>query len=132
MILLQTQTHKMRSSFEERMIPVVREFDPGCIYEPHKLYFTSTYVPDLLLSNGIYIELKGRLRPDDEVKLLGVIRDNPNIDLRIVFQNANNKCERRKKMRYRDWADKHGIKWAHGSIPLHWIREERTRLSQEV
>jgi len=45
----------------------------------------------------------------------------PKMDIRFVFQNANNKLNKRSKTTYAQWADKHGFPWAHKRIPEEWL-----------
>lgn len=73
----------------------------------------------------MYIETKGYFRPEDRKKLLSVVKNNPNIDLRILFQQ-DNYLTKAKTSRYSDWAEKKGFKWAVGSIPDEWLEEIKT------
>lgn len=104
-----------------------RKFGYDIEYEPEALEYAvvKNYFPDFKLSfrNGacIYIEYKGYLRRDDERKLLAVKQQHPDIDLRIVFQRDNRLTGRR--MRYSDWAIKHGFRYAIGEVPSHWFEE---------
>lgn len=97
-------------------------------YETVKLRYTQPkdYIPDFIiaLSNGriLYLEVKGYFRQPDRSKILAVIRDNPGVDLRLVFEK-NNKLSRRSKMRYSDWATKHNIPYSINEIPLDWFEE---------
>jgi hypothetical protein len=85
---------------------------------PHK------YIPDFVLSfkdgRVIYVEAKGYLRPEDRTKILSVKAQNPDKDIRIVFQ-TDNKLNKSTRTRYSDWAKKHGIPFAIGEVPLEWF-----------
>ena len=94
-------------------------------YEPTTLKYTyeANYVPDLLLPNGVFVELKGFLDYEDRRKLESVLRSNPGIKLRILFYR-NNRLRRNSKTLYSDWAERVGIPWAVGnSIPEDWLSE---------
>jgi hypothetical protein len=71
----------------------------------------------------IYIETKGYLSPRDRRKMELVKLSNPDEDIRFVFQNANNKLNKRSKTTYGEWATKKGFKWAHKQVPQEWIEE---------
>ena len=45
----------------------------------------------LVLPNGICLETKGFWRPEDRRKIRQVINDNPEIDLRMIFQDPYKK-----------------------------------------
>ena len=79
----------------------------------------ATYLTDFKLSNGIYIEAKGWFKPADRTKMVSVIQCNPLIDIRMVFQR-DGWCTSKKLMKYSQWCDKNGIKYAIGSIPSSW------------
>lgn len=48
---------------------------------------------------------------------------NPELDIRFVFQNANNKLSKNSKTTYGEWATKKGFKWCHKEVPKEWIEE---------
>lgn len=84
-----------------------------------------TYVPDFIISfpdgRKVYVEVKGYLRYEDQVKLRAVRRDNPDLDIRMLFA-VDNKISKKHKMRYSDWADKYGFPYAVGGIPKSWFK----------
>ena len=82
------------------------------------------YTPDFKLSNGIYIETKGRFLLDDRKKHLYIKEQYPDLDIRFVFQNPKTKLYKGSKTTYANWCDKHGFKWAAKTIPLDWIEEK--------
>lgn len=94
-------------------------------YESESIPYTvqRKYIPDFVVTtnNGrrVYIEVKGYLRREDEEKLLAVKRQNPDIDLRIVFAKDNKLVGR--KSRYSDWANKHGFKYSIGEVKGEWF-----------
>jgi hypothetical protein len=123
---------KFRSKFEKRIWDNAdkrRKLD----YEPDSArlpYVTaSTYIPDFRLGNGILVEAKGYLKPKDRGKMLRVKKQNPDADIRFLFQRANNRITKSKNsLMYWEWAEKHGFPWAEGDyIPDAWFKEEKKK-----
>lgn len=85
------------------------------------------YTPDFTITwpsgRTAYIEVKGYLRPEDRAKLLAVKRDNPEIDLRIVF-GRDNPIRKGAKLTYSQWAEKHNIPYSIGTPPKEWFIEQ--------
>lgn len=84
------------------------------------------YLPDFILSNGIYIEAKGLFNRADRQKHILIRKQYPEIDLRFVFQNMKNKISKQSKTTYADWCVKNGFKFANQRIPVAWIQENHT------
>jgi hypothetical protein len=81
------------------------------------------YTPDFDLGNGVVLEVKGYFRATDRKKLLLVKAQHPDLDLRLVFQQANNKIHKSSKTTYADWCKKHGFLYStNGSVPHSWTR----------
>jgi hypothetical protein len=119
---------RFKSRFEEWVWEHATKYVKATIeYEPIKLSYRleKTYTPDFLLKNGIIIEAKGRFDADMRRKMLAVKRAHPKLDIRFVFQNAQNKLSKRAKMRYWEWAELHNFKWAEGNIPPDWFKEQK-------
>tara|TARA_Y100001970_G_scaffold195119_1_gene237154 strand:+ start:8739 stop:9101 length:363 start_codon:yes stop_codon:yes gene_type:complete len=113
-----------RSKLEEHVAKLLDQLSVPYEYETHRVAYTiqHLYNPDFILPNGIYLETKGYWEPADRRKILAVIKDNPDIDLRMVFQAPFNKISKRSKTTYAQWCEKHGIKWAAvHSIPIDWL-----------
>ena len=85
------------------------------------------YVPDFKITrpNGtsFYVEYKGRLTTDNRTKMLGIKKEHPDLDLRIVFEKPHNKISKGSKTRYCDWALKHGFPWADNCLPKGWMKK---------
>ncbi|HFK4065594.1 TPA: endonuclease I [Kluyvera georgiana] len=109
-----------RSNFEKDFSKSVDEYE----YESKKLKYvvTKTYTPDFLVGN-ILIETKGYFKPADRSKHLAIKEQHPELDIRFVFQNSNNKLSKNSKTTYGQWADKHGFKWANKKMPDSWKEE---------
>lgn len=121
---------KVRNSLEARILKDFYALEKATkykdlTYEEETLPYTTTYtyIPDFVVTRAdghkIYIEVKGYFRRDDESKLLAVRASNPGIDLRILF-DVDNRCVGR-RMRYSDWAKKHGFICAFKHLPKEWL-----------
>ena len=113
-----------RSKLEESVAKVLDQVGAKYEYENQQVAYTIQhhYNPDFILPNGIYLETKGFWDAADRRKILAVVRDNPDIDLRMVFQAPFNKISKKSKTTYAQWCEKHGIKWAAvHAIPIDWL-----------
>lgn len=131
---------RYRSAFEasvaadlaERGVPFQYEATQLC-YEVPRVYVVDFDVPGGSIPKGervvstvsahtVHVEVKGYFPREDRQKLLEAKRANPDRDIRIVFQNPRNKLTKAKRsMTYGQWADRHGFKWAKGSVPDEWL-----------
>ena len=115
---------KFRSKLEEKVADLLEGLGVSYEYEPEKLSYTieHNYTPDFVLPNYIYLETKGYWDPADRRKVLAVKRDNPDVDLRMVFQAPFNTISKKSKTTYAQWCEKHDIPWtAFHNIPLDWL-----------
>ena len=113
-----------RSKLEEKVADLLVELGVSYDYEPHQVAYTiqHLYTPDFLLPNGIFLECKGYWDPKDRRKIKQVKEDNPDLDLRMVFQSPYNKISKRSKTTYAKWCEKHEIPWcAYHNIPIEWL-----------
>ena len=116
--------YKFRSKLEESVASLLQGLGVSYQYESEKLSYTIQhyYTPDFILPNYVYLETKGYWSPEDRRKVLAVKRDNPGIDLRMVFQSPYNKISKSSKTTYAKWCDKHEIPWtAYHEIPMDWL-----------
>ena len=113
-----------RSKLEEQVADLLDQLKVPYEYESCQVAYTIMhhYNPDFILPNGIYLESKGYWDAKDRRKILAVVKDNPDIDLRMVFQAPFNKISKKSKTTYAQWCERHGIKWAAvHSIPIDWL-----------
>lgn len=108
-----------KNLFEANVAKQIKRSKVPFSYEPVRIPFViaSHYIPDFVLSTPlgkVYVECKGYFRPEDKRKLLAVKRQNPSLDIRILFWS--------KRPSYIKWAEKHGFKWAVEKIPKDWLR----------
>lgn len=79
------------------------------------------YTPDVVLPNGIHVEIKGRFTGEARTKMIAVKKCNPDVDIRFLFQR-DDWCTKNHKMRYSEWCEKNGFDYAIGEvIPSEWI-----------
>lgn len=103
-----------RSKFEGKVAESLKKLPNSFDYERDKLAYVleNNYHPDWTVDDGAwYLEAKGKFTGADRRKMLAVIRDNPGVDIRMVFMR-NNKLSKVSKTTYGAWCDKHGIKWS--------------------
>ena len=115
---------KFRSKLEEKVADLLSELGVSYKYESEKLSYTieHNYTPDFVLPNYVYLEAKGYWDAADRRKVLAVKRDNPDIDLRMVFQSPYNTISKKSKTTYAQWCEKHDIPWtSYHDIPLEWL-----------
>jgi len=119
-----------RSIFEFHISLDLKEKEAGYKYEDLKIKFEQpakirTYITDFVLDNGIIVEAKGFLDQADRDKMVWIKEQNPDLDVRFLFQNAKNTITKVSKTTYGDWATKKGFIWAEGNkIPQEWINEK--------
>lgn len=89
----------------------------------YKVEETRRYTPDFILPNGVVLEVKGYFRASDRKKLLLIKEQNPDLDLRLVFQRAENRIHKSSKTTYADWCKKYGFTFSTGGrVPASWTR----------
>ncbi len=117
-------TSKFRSTLEQRIATLLMTLGISYEYESERVSYTIEhhYTPDFVLPNHVYLEAKGYWAPEDRRKVLAVKKDNPDMDLRMVFQAPYNTISKRSKTTYAQWCEKHEIPWTHfHDIPLDWL-----------
>ena len=120
--------NKYRSKFEQAVAADMRKRKCKFSYENEKLDFIRParkckYLLDFSLESGIIVECKGRLTAADRKKMLLVKEQNPDRDIRFLFQRASNPIFKGSKTTYAMWAEKNGFLWAESTIPEEWLNE---------
>ena len=116
-------SNKYISKFEASIAANLHAKNVAFTYESIRLEYTleGSYVPDFILPSGVLVEAKGHLRTEDRRKLRAVKTQHPHLDIRLCFQNANEKISKKKNsMRYYEWCDRYGFKCCHKVIPADW------------
>jgi hypothetical protein len=115
----------MRSQLEVKIDKVLKASKIDFGYETEKLPYSipQNYIPDFILGNGIYLEAKGYLSPDDRRKMIQVKREHPDKDIRFVFQNPFQRLTKNSPTSYARWCEKHGFPYcSYQAIPASWLK----------
>ena len=125
---------KYRSKLEERLAKQLTDSGIEFSYETLKISYMvparkAKYTPDFVVGDMV-IEAKGRFRTaQDRQKLLLVKEQYPDLDLRLVFQNAKTPIYPGSPTPCSKWAEDNGFLWAdNGKIPEEWL--QKVSLSQ--
>lgn len=115
-----------KSVFEFRISKALKSSKLKAEYEADTFEYSrpSSYTPDWKIRTGLYIESKGYFAPADRRNLTAFRAQHPDIEIRLLFANANNKLHRKSKITYAAWAEKNGFKWADfykDGLPLEWF-----------
>ena len=118
-----------RSKLEERVAKQLKTSGVAFGYETLKVKFhipgrNARYTPDFQCG-PVVIETKGYFRKaSDRQRLILIKEQNPDLDLRLVFQRASNPIYKNSPTSYGQWATDHGFMWAdNGIVPEAWIKE---------
>ena len=120
-----------RSGLESKISKQITDAGLELSYETDKITYhvpsrISKYTPDFKLPKKggfFYVETKGIWDLEDRKKHDYIAEQHPDIDIRFVFSNANNKLYKASKTTYGSYCDKHGFRWAHKTIPSEWLVE---------
>lgn len=121
-------TSSYRSGLEDNIVQQLKKGGVPFDYEKYKINYVVPvsnhhYTPDFILQNGIIIEAKGLFEVADRTKHLLIKNQYPNLEIRFVFSNPNQKINKKSKTSYADWCTKHGFKYSSKIIPLEWLQD---------
>ena len=87
---------KFRSKLEEKVADLLEGLGVSYQYESERVPYTiqHNYTPDFALPNHVLLETKGYWDAADRRKIAAVKKDNPDLDLRMVFQAPYNKISK--------------------------------------
>ena len=123
---------RYRSGFEEKLAQQITDAELEVQYETVTLDYTwpardSRYTPDFALDKPdgtqMLLEGKGLFDTEARAKMLLVKAKYPDLDLRLVFSNANSRIHKKSQTTYAMWATKHGFPYSHKEIPSEWLAE---------
>jgi hypothetical protein len=138
-----------RSGLEKAINEQLREAGVDFQYEKREFAYVTRhiYTPDYELPNGIIVEAKGYWLPEDRTKIETILKDNPCLDLRMVFSNSKTYLTSKKNRKtppakpklkkdgtpakvrepdtYGSWCAKRGIPYADKLIPPEWLAERK-------
>lgn len=113
-----------KSQFEKDFALHLYNLGVEFTYESEKVPYVIEHVynPDFKIGDLI-IETKGLFTSDDRRKHLAVKAQNPELDIRFVFQR-DNRLSKVSRTKYSDWCLKHGFKYYIGDgVPEQWIKD---------
>lgn len=125
---------RYRSGFEEKLAQQIEDAELEVQYETITLGYTwpareSRYTPDFALDKPdgtqMLLEGKGLFDTEARAKMLLVKDKYPDLDLRLVFSNANARIHKKSQTTYAMWAEKHGFPYSHKEIPSEWLAEAK-------
>lgn len=122
------KTGQYQSQLEARVAKELKKGMGNVQYETETLSYTirKNYVPDFICrtrsGKAIYIETKGYFTAEDRTKMRAVKDTHPDLDIRMVF-DKNNKVSSRGKMKYSEWCERWGFKYAIKTVPKEWYSE---------
>lgn len=112
-----------KSGFERTLDAQLKRAGVKFKYESISIDYTIAhkYKPDFVLDSGIIIEAKGYFRPGDVAKMRAVKAQNPDLDIRFLFMDADKRIPGQRQT-HGKWAERHGFPYASGKIPDEWLR----------
>lgn len=120
---------RYRSRLEDKIGEQLNAAGIAFAYEGERVPYTiperiAKYLPDFRVGN-IVLEGKGWFKTAAERQKLILVREcNPELDIRLVFSDANKRIYKGSPTTYAQWADTHGFKWStKGAIPPQWIKD---------
>ena len=129
----QAMAQGWRSGLEENVAASLKARGAVFTYEELVLKWESPaqmhkYTPDFVVTTltgkEIVIETKGYWTAADRKKMALIVAQHEELDIRIVFQNPNNRLSKVSKTTYAAWCEaKLGIPWAARDVPTEWLLE---------
>lgn len=82
-------------------------------YEADKIPYVrpSNYTPDWKIGKNTYLETKGEFSPSQRNNMLSFLEQHPDIEIIMIFAQADNKLNKKSKMTYAEWCKRHKIKY---------------------
>jgi hypothetical protein len=122
-----------KSGLEQTVAEQIKSTEYDLKYETEIINYIiperkAKYTPDFVFvkrnGNFMFIETKGRWTTADRQKMKHVLASNPGVDIRMVFQNPNQRLSKTSKTTYAEFALKLGIQHvAKKDIPTEWLLE---------
>jgi hypothetical protein len=117
------RTSKYRSSLEVQIASQLEKAGVQFGYETIRLKYQRIchYIPDFILPNGVLIEGKGWFTPQDRSKLLLLKKQDPSLDIRLVFSKSTARLNKKSQTTYAEWSTTNGFLWSEKVIPQEWL-----------
>lgn len=117
-----------RSGLEDSVAEQLKKMGVRAQYEPYPFLYKPQrefrrYTPDFLLPNGIVVETKGLFASADRTKHRDLKAMYPDLDVRFVFSNPNQRLSKASRTTYGAWCDHYGFQYATRLVPLVWVQE---------
>ena len=122
--LKDSKNNKFRSGLEKQIADLLTELGISYEYETTKISYTipHNYTPDFVLPNHVVLEAKGYWDAADRRKMKAVKEQNPDLDIRMVFQNPYITISKKSKTTYAQWCERYKIPWTSWhNIPMEWL-----------
>ena len=115
----------MKSNFEENFAADLKRRKIEFEYEATRFHYSipKSYRPDFKIGD-MYIETKG-YHPGFKKYLSDFLHfkaQNPDVDIRFVFDKGIPQKKIGTKMTVAAWADRHNIKWSEATLPKEWLK----------
>ena len=118
-------TSKFRSGLEKQVADLLSNLGITYEYETTRIAYQIQhhYTPDFILPNKhVLLECKGYWDAKDRRKIKTIKKQNPDLDLRMVFQAPYNRISKKSKTTYAQYCERHDIPWtSYANIPLKWL-----------
>ena len=122
---------RYRSGFEVRFANDLKDRGIPFEYEQHKITYVPrirTYTPDFFIKEfGFFIETKGWFSTSDRVKHLLIREQHPELDIRFIFSNPNNRLDKNSMTTYGGWCERYGFLYGKDRIPDEWMILKTTK-----
>ena len=117
-------SNKFRSDLEGQVADILEKQYVNYMFEPHRIQYSveKKYTPDLLLPNGILIEVKGWFKADDQRKHKLIKLQHPELDIRFVFGRLKSKVQGG-RFTCQSWCEKYDFQYAESFVPNSWLHE---------
>jgi hypothetical protein len=124
-----------QSGFEKAIDEQLKAMGVAYEYEPFRIPYTkppASYTPDFVLDNGIIIEAKGRFVSSDRSKFRCLKTQHPDLDIRFIFNNPNERISKQSKTTYAMWCERYGFPYSKKVIPNAWMLEPVEAVRKEA
>lgn len=71
----------------------------------------SHYTPDWKINEGLFLETKGEFAPAQRANMVAFRNQHPNVEIVMVFADAQNLLHKKAKMTYAEWSIKNGFRF---------------------
>ena len=125
-----------RSGLEEKISQGLQEMGIPFGYETERIAYVQpvknrTYTPDFVITTKsgktLYIEAKGRFVTANRTSMNMVRDSNPDLDIRFIFSNPNQRISKTSKTTYAMWCERNNWQYTkfdpNQVVPREWLDE---------